>query len=153
MLFRSGELIHSRAREIVLAARSQMRFASTDLFGSENLRHSGFLIAQMDDIRVARRLQDSPVQKMCAHDVDLQARVDGADVHVHIEARCFSFELTLLPELVAQGHVQVSQQLLTLLAGDQVDIVIETENKSDAALIATQIEDICWSTNRLMNEG
>ena len=149
----NGELIHSRAREIVLAARSQMRFASTDLFGSENLRNDGFLIAQMDDIRVARRLQDGPIHKMCAHDVDLQARVDGTDVHLHIEARCFSYELTLLPELVAQGHVQVSQQLLTLLAGDQVDIVIETENKSDAALIATQIEDICWSTNRLMNEG
>ena len=46
----------------------------------------------------------------------------------------------------------VSQQLFTLLPGDEVDVVIDAANISDAQNIATRIEEITWSLNRLMNE-
>ena len=149
----NGKLLQSKAREIVMAPRSQMRMTIADLFGDPTLLHSdGFVIAEMDQIRVARRIQDAPVQQMCPHNVSVQARVTGTKVHIHLEAECFSYEVTLLPELVAEGVVQVSQQLLTLLPGDEVDVVIDAADESDAQKIATQIEAITWSLNRLMNE-
>jgi beta-mannosidase len=130
-----------------------MRMSIADLFGdAAPLRSDGFVIAEMDQIRVARRIQDAPAQQMCPHNVSVQARVTGTQVHVHLEAEYFSYEVTLLPELVADGAVQVSQQLFTLLPGDEVDVVIDAANISDAQNIATRIEEITWSLNRLMNE-
>lgn len=147
-----GTQKESRVREISMAPRSQIRIdIAAEFSGASVLEIDGFLVAQMDDIRVARRIRDSALQKMCADDLELTARVVGNDVQVHIHARCFTFELALLPELVAKGPVQVSQQLVTLLPGEEINIVIEAASGEEAAVIASAIELITWSVNRLMN--
>ena len=74
-----------------------------------------------------------------------------AEVKVHVTANCFIHELSLLPELVALDRVELSQERITLLPGEEIDLVIECSNSDDAARVASEIEKVTWSLNRLMN--
>jgi beta-mannosidase len=148
-----GRDLGHTVREVSLAPRSQMRIDTVANFEKlALLALDGFLIADMEGIRVARRIADTPVRSMCPHQIDVTARVVGSDVLLHLEARCFAFEVALLPELVVNGQVRVSQQLVTLLPGEEIDLVIEAANAADAAQIAAAVDEITWSLNRLMNQ-
>jgi len=72
-------------------------------------------------------------------------------VQVLVQAECFIHELSILPELVAEDHVTVSAQRITLLPGESSNIVIDCSSEEDAARVASEIESITWSLNRLMN--
>ena len=94
---------------------------------------------------------DAPVDEVCAHNVALLERVEGNRVQVLVEAKCFIHELSLLPELVALDRVTVSAERITLLPGESINIEIECSSAEDAKKVASQIEEITWSLNRLMN--
>jgi beta-mannosidase len=148
----SGELLETNSREVTLAARSQAAFDLSALFGTSDVyATNGYLIAELDGIRTARRVLDKAVAKVCPHNVELTAQVVGKTVKVHATANCFIHELSLLPELVALERVNVSQERLTLFPGEEIDLVIEASHESDAQVIAKSIEEIAWSLNRLMN--
>jgi beta-mannosidase len=70
---------------------------------------------------------------------------------VHVTANSFIHELSLLPELVALDRVEVTQERVTLLPGEDIDLVIDCSNPEDAAQAASAIEEITWSLNRLLN--
>jgi beta-mannosidase len=53
--------------------------------------------------------------------------------------------------LVALDRVTVSAERITLLPGESITIEIECSNAEDAKKVASQIEEITWSLNRLMN--
>jgi beta-mannosidase len=55
-----------------------------------------------------------------------------------------------LPELVALDRVEVSQERITLLPGEEIDLVIDCSTSDDARRVAGEIESITWSLNRLM---
>jgi beta-mannosidase len=148
----SGELLESTSREVSLDARSQTSFNISELFASADVYASnGYLIAELDGIRTARRVLDKAVSKVCAHNIDLAAQVAGSSVKVHVTANCFIQELSLLPELVALDRVEVTQERITLLPGEEIDLVITCSNSEDAARVASAIEEITWSLNRLLN--
>jgi beta-mannosidase len=148
----SGELLESNSREVSLDARSQISIVLSDLFTySDIFSTNGYLIAELDGIRTARRILDKAVSSVCPHNVELTAQVVGNTVKVHVTANCFIHELSLLPELVAQDRVNVSQERVTLLPGEELDLVIEASHEVDAQVIAKSIEEIAWSLNRLMN--
>jgi beta-mannosidase len=135
-----------------LGSRSQATFDLSELFGSSDIyATNGYLIAELDGIRTARRVLDKAVSSVCPHNVELTAHVLGRTVEVHAEAKCFIHELSLLPELVAQDRVNVSHERLTLLPSEEIDLVIEATSESDAQVIAKSIDAIAWSLNRLMN--
>jgi beta-mannosidase len=145
-------VLETKAREVVLGARSQAAFDLNELFDASDIyATNGYLIAELDGIRTARRVLDKAVSTVCQHNVELTAQVMGNNVNVHVTAHCFIHELSLLPELVAQDRVNVSQERVTLLPGEEIDFTIETTNQSDAQLIAQSIEKVTWSLNRLMN--
>ena len=108
-------------------------------------------MAELGEIRTARRIWDSAMQEVCGHNVTLLERVDGKQVQVLVQAECFIHELSILPELVAADHVTVSAQRITLLPGESINLVIECSNSDDAARVARDIEKITWSLNRLTN--
>jgi beta-mannosidase len=148
----SGELLESRTCEVSLDARSQTSFKLSELFNTSDLYAiDGYLIAELDGIRTARRVLDKAVSQVCAHNVELAAQVAGTSVKVHVTANCFIHELSLLPELVALDRVEVSQERITLLPGEEIDLVIDCSNSDDAAQVASEIEKITWSLNRLVN--
>jgi beta-mannosidase len=148
----SGELLESESREVTLDARSQAAFDLSELFDASDLYAvDGYLIAELDGIRTARRVLDKAVSQVCAHNVELAAQIAGTSVKVHVTANCFIHELSLLPELVALDRVEVSQERITLLPGEEIDLVIECSNSDDAARVASEIEKVTWSLNRLMN--
>ncbi len=148
----SGELLESTSREVSLDARSQASFDLSELFASGDVYASnGYLIAELDGIRAARRVLDKAVGKVCSQNVELAAQVAGSSVKVHVTANCFIHELSLLPELVALDRVEVTQERVTLLPGEEIDLEITCSNIEDAARVASAIEEITWSLNRLMN--
>jgi beta-mannosidase len=148
----SGELLESSSREVSLDARSQKSINLSKLFTSGDVYASnGYLIAQLDGIRTARRVLDRAVSKVCAHNVELAAQVVGNSVKVHVAANCFIHELSLLPELVALDRVEVTQERVTLLPGEEIDLVIDCSTGEDAERVASAIEEITWSLNRLMS--
>jgi beta-mannosidase len=148
----SGELLESESRQVTLDARSQSSFALSELFALSDLfSRNGYLIAELDGIRTARRVLDKAVSKVCAHNVELAAEIKGNSVMVHVTANCFIHELSLLPELVALDRVEVSAERITLLPGESIDITIDCSNATDAKKVASQIEETTWSLNRLMN--
>jgi hypothetical protein len=53
--------------------------------------------------------------------------------------------------LIALDLVNVSQERVTLLPGEEIDFVIEASTARDAQEIAKKIDEITWSLNRLMN--
>ena len=146
-----GEVLESKSEELHLNARSQQSFTLSALFSHGNLLSTdGYLVAELGDIRTARRVLDKPVSQVCPHTIEIQERVVGNQVQVHIEAQCFIHELSLLPELVALDLVNVSHERVTLLPGEEIDIVIDASNARDAEEISKKIEEISWSLNRLM---
>jgi beta-mannosidase len=148
-----GQILESVSREVSLDPRSQSSFVLSELFDlSDIYSTNGYLIAELDGIRTARRVLDKPVSLLCAHAVELSAQITGNSVNVHVNANCFIHELSLLPELVALDRVEVSQESITLLPGEELDLVIDCSNPEDAARVASAIEEITWSLNRLMNE-
>ena len=149
---KNGEVLESSSREVSLEPRSQASFALSELFKSADISAiDGYLIAELGAIRTARRVLDAPVDEVCAHNVDIQERVVGDQVQVHIDANCFIYELSLLPELVALDRVEVSAERITLLPGESIDITIDCSSAADAKKVASRIEEITWSLNRLMN--
>jgi len=148
----NGELLENRTRDVSLDARSQTAFELNQLFDTSDIfATNGYLIAELDGIRTARRVLDKAVSQVCPHNVELTAQVVGTAVNVHVKAECFIHEFSLLPELVALDRVTVSQERITLLPGEEIDLVIEASHESDATVIARSLEDIAWSLNRLMN--
>ena len=149
-----GQILENLSRDVSLNPRSQSSFVLSELFDlSDIFATNGYLIAQLDGIRTARRVLDKPVSRLCAHSVELSAQITGNSVKVHVDANCFIHELSLLPELVALDRVEVSQERLTLLQGEELDLVIDCSNPEDAARVASAIEEITWSLNRLMHEN
>jgi beta-mannosidase len=147
-----GELLENRTREVSQDARSQTSFELNQLFDTSDIfTTNGYLIAELDGIRTARRVLDKAVSSVCPHNLELTAQVVGNTVKIHVTANCFIHELSLLPELIAQDRVTVSQERVTLLPGEEIDLVIEASHESDATVIARSLEDIAWSLNRLMN--
>lgn len=152
LVSQQGEVLESTSRDVSLETRSQLSFTLSDLFDHSDIYSiDGYLIAELSEIRTARRVLDKAVSKVCPHNIDIQERVIGNQVRVHIEAHCFIHELSLLPELVAMDLVNVSQERVTLLPGEEIEIVIEASSARDAQEIAKKIEEITWSLNRLMN--
>ena len=149
---KNGEVIEQSSREVVLGPRSQASHELSDVFkAAEVSAIDGYLVAELGEIRTARRIWDLAIQEVCGHNVTLLERVDGKQVQVLVQAECFIHELSILPELVAADHVTVSAQRITLLPGESINIVIECSNTEDAARVASEIEKITWSLNRLMN--
>jgi beta-mannosidase len=147
-----GQILESTSRDVSLSARSQSAYALGDLFAVSDIGSlDGYLIAELDGIRTARRILDSAVRKVCPHHLELAAQIVGNCVKVHVSANCFIHELSLLPELVALDRVEVSQERITLLPGEEIDLVIDCSTSDDARLVAGEIESITWSLNRLMN--
>jgi beta-mannosidase len=148
----SGELLESTSREVSIDARSQSSFNLSEIFDYGNVYATdGYLIAELDGIRTARRVLDKAVGKVCSHNIELAAQVAGNSVKVHATANCFIHELSLLPELVALDRVEVTQERITLLPGEEIDLVITCSNDEDAARVASAIDEITWSLNRLLN--
>ena len=152
LVSQDGHVLESASRDVSLDARSQSSFALGELFALSDIATvDGYLIAELDGIRTARRVLDKPVKSVCPHNVELAAVIKGNSVMVHVSAQCFIHELSLLPELVALDRVEVSQERITLLPGEEIDLVIECSHSDDAKKVASQIDDIAWSLNRLMN--
>ncbi len=152
LVAKNGEVIEQSSREVVLAPRSQASYELSDVFKASDVTAiDGYLVAELGEIRTARRIWDKAVQEVCGHNVTLLERVEGKQVQVLVQAECFVHELSILPELVAADHVTVSAQRVTLLPGESINIVIDCSNEADAARVAGAIEEITWSLNRLMN--
>ena len=112
---------------------------------------NGYVVAQLGDIRTARRVLDKPIERINSIDCDIAAVISGLDISVTVKAHSFIHEFSLLPELVTQDLVTVSAQRLTVLPNESVVIEVKASTTQDAQLIYESINEIAWSLNRLIS--
>ncbi len=140
-----GEITETRNMAISIEGKSQFRL-KTDV----DFKSNGYVVAQMGELRTARRVLDKPVARLNSPTADIKATVAQDLVNVVIKARNFIHEFSMLPELVVANPVTVSAQRLTILPGEQVVIEIQCSNSSDAQKVAHSVEQIAWSLNKLV---
>ena len=140
-----GEITETRNMAISIEGKSQFRL-KTDV----DFKSNGYVVAQMGELRTARRVLDKPVARLNLPTADIKATVAQDLVNVVIKARNFIHEFSMLPELVVANPVTVSAQRLTILPGEQVVIEIQCSNSSDAQKVAHSVEQIAWSLNKLV---
>ncbi len=148
-----GQLLESKTVEQKLEARSQATISLAEIFGkTPELEQDGYLIAELGGIRTARRMLDTPVLQTNPQDVTFTFEATKTSITVGIDANQFVHELSLLPELVAKQVASVSEQRVTLLAGEHRDFTIETANIEDTDRIVAALPHIIWSQNKLMGD-
>ena len=140
-----GEITETRNMAISIEGKSQFRL-KTDV----DFESNGYVVAQMGELRTARRVLDKPVARLNSPTADIKATVAQDLVNVVIKARNFIHEFSMLPELVVANPVTVSAQRLTILPGERVVIEIQCSNSSDAQKVAHSVEQIAWSLNKLV---
>ena len=140
-----GEITETRNMAISIEGKSQFRL-KTDV----DFKSNGYVVAQMGELRTARRVLDKPVARLNSPTADIKATVAQDLVNVVIKARNFIHEFSMLPELVVANPVTVSAQRLTILPGERVVIEIQCSNSSDAQKVAHSVEQIAWSLNKLV---
>ncbi len=140
-----GEITETRNVAISIEGKSQFRLKTYVDFES-----NGYVVAQMGELRAARRVLDKPVAQLNSPMADIKATATEELVSVVIKARNFIHEFSLLPELIVANPVTVSAQRLTILPGEQVVIEIQCSNSSDAQKVAHSVEQIAWSLNKLV---
>ena len=147
-----GNILESKNIPVHISSRASISMRLSSLFSSTNIFASnGYVVAQLGDIRSARRILDRPIRKINAFDAKVEAKISGNTVQVELKAHAFIHELSLLPELVAQEPTTVSLQRVTILPGERVEIEIKARNVSDAEKIHASISQIVWSLNRLVS--
>ena len=147
-----GNILESKNIPVHISSRASISMRLSSLFSSTNIFASnGYVVAQLGDIRSARRILDRPIRKINAFDAKVEAKISGNTVQVELKAHAFIHELSLLPELVALEPTTVSLQRVTILPGERVEIEIKARNVSDAEKIHASISQIVWSLNRLVS--
>jgi len=140
-----GEITETRNVAISIEGKSQFRLKTYVDFES-----NGYVVAQMGELRAARRVLDKPVAQLNSPMADIKATATEELVSVAIKAHNFIHEFSLLPELVVANPVTVSAQRLTILPGEQIVIEIQCSNSSDAQKVVHSVEQIAWSLNKLV---
>jgi hypothetical protein len=69
---------------------------------------------------------------------------------VEVKANTYIHELSFMPELLALG-TQVDSQTVSLLPGESHTFAVTGDSK-DLAEIASKIDDLLWSHNRIVNQ-
>ena len=147
-----GNILESKNIPVHISSRASISMRLSSLFSSTNIFASnGYVVAQLGDIRSARRILDRPIRKINAFDAKVEAKISGNTVQVELKAHAFIHELSLLPGLVALEPTTVSLQRVTILPGERVEIEIKARNVSDAEKIHASISQIVWSLNRLVS--
>lgn len=147
-----GENLESNQQKIEIAARDQLSFDLSSLFNTRHIKDiDGFLIAQIGTIRVSRRISNNPIIKINAADFDLSTQVKNGNLSVLITAHKFLTEFCLLPELLAKSKTVVSEQLVTLFPNESKIIEIEFESDQDLTRVKSNLEEVCFSLNRMIN--
>jgi beta-mannosidase len=141
-----GLILETKKISVEISAKGMHAINLGILFES-----NGYVVAQLGDIRTARRVLDKPIERINFIDCDIAAVISGLDISVTVKANSFIHEFSLLPELVAQDLVTVSAQRLTVLPNETVVIDIEASTTQDAQLIYESINEIAWSLNRLIS--
>ena len=140
-----GQILETKNMAIEVAAKGQRTITLETPFES-----NGYVVAQLGDIRTARRILDKPVESINLFDADINATISGLNVAVTVNAHAFIHEFSLLPELVAKELVSVSAARLTILPNETVTIDIQALTTQDAQSIYESIAEISWSLNRLV---
>jgi len=152
LLDQLGKLVTKKEIEVELSARSQQKYSLNELapgIGTADL--DGFVIAQLGNIRVTRRLRNSPVVKVNPPNYEISSKSVGSQLKIKLLAHDFLTEFSLLPELLAENLTMVSNQNITLLPGESCELEIEFHNEKDCEKIKNNLDQICFSLNHLMN--
>ena len=145
-----GQLVGSEDISIALQPFEVHRKNLTEVFPViADGNFEGFLHAEGDGIRTARRSTLKPAANASKQQLTANANISDGKLIVNVKAIGYLHELCVLPELFGL-NVNSDNQLVSLLPGQSVDFTIV--GPADVLKeISNSLDKLLWSHNRLVN--
>jgi beta-mannosidase len=150
LINKTGAVVGKHFLKVDLDKYSVYRTPATEIFPEcADGQYEGFILANSQEVRAARRTTLNPAKDAPAHDLKVFTSMDGDLLKVDVTANTYIHELSALPEIVALG-TQVDKQNVSLLPGESHTFTISGEGK-DLMAIAEKVKTLLWSHNRVVN--
>ena len=146
----SGAVVGKHFLKVDLDRYSVYRTPATEIFPEiADCHYEGFILANSQEVRAARRTTLDPARQAPAHDLKIFTKFEGTDLKIDVTANTYIHELCALPEIYALG-TQIDRQIISLLPGETHTFTISGA-KADLQEIAENASALLWSHNRVVN--
>jgi beta-mannosidase len=146
----SGAVVGKHFLKVDLDKYSVFRTPATEIFPEiADCHYEGFILANSQEVRAARRTTLDPARQAPAHDIKIFTIFTGDVLKIDVTANTYIHELCALPEIVALG-TQIDKQIISLLPGETHTFTI-SGSMADLQKIAEQAPALLWSHNRVVN--
>jgi len=151
LIDKTGVVVGTHTIDANLDRYSVSRTPAVEIFPEiANGNYEGFILATCPEVRASRRTTLSPAKQSPKHDLVASSKMESGVLKVKVKANTYIHELSFMPELLALG-TQVDSQIVSLLPGES-HIFAVTGGSKDLAEIASKIDDLLWSHNRIVNQ-
>ncbi|MEY2814384.1 MAG: hypothetical protein RIS05_132 [Actinomycetota bacterium] len=150
LINKSGAVVNKHFLKVDLDRYSVFRTPATEIFPEiADGQYEGFILANSQEVRAARRTTLNPAKYSPAHDLKVFANISNNTLKLDVTANTYIHELSALPEIFALG-TQVDKQIVSLLPGETHTFTI-TGSLPDLTAMVESAEDLLWSHNRVVN--
>jgi beta-mannosidase len=150
LINKSGSVVAKHFLKVDLDKYSVYRTPATDIFPEiADGQYEGFILANSQEVRAARRTTLNPAAQAPSHDVKVFTSFANGLLKVDVTANTYIHELCAMPEIMALG-TQIDKQIVSLLPGEAHTFTISGQ-PSDLQKIAENIQSLLWSHNRVVN--
>ena len=150
LISHEGKIANTHTLNVNIPAYGVSRTAMAEIFTEiRDGKFEGFIVASSDECRAGRRSTLLPAHTAPEHSLEVTSEFKGEALHVQVHAKSYLHELSLLPELVGLG-TQVDSQMVYLLPSESHTFVV-TGERLVLEDVKSQIEDLLWSHNRVVN--
>ena len=150
LINKTGTVVAKQFLKVDLDKYSVYRTPATEIFPEiADGQYEGFILANSQEVRAARRTTLNPAAQAPAHDLKVFTSFSGDLLKVDVTANTYIHELCAMPEIMALG-TQIDKQIVSLLPGEAHTFTISGQ-PSDLQKIAENIHSLLWSHNRVVN--
>jgi beta-mannosidase len=150
LINKSGLVVGKQFLKVELEKYSVYRTPATEIFPEiADGQYEGFILANSQEVRAARRTTLNPASKAPAHDVEIFSSFGDNLLKIDVTANTYIHELCAMPEIIALG-TQVDKQIVSLLPGESHTFTISGASE-DLRKIAENASSLLWSHNRVVN--
>ena len=150
LINKTGSVVAKHFLKVDLDKYSVYRTPATEIFPEiADGQYEGFILANSQEVRAARRTTLNPAAQAPAHDLKAFTSFSGDLLKVDVTANTYIHELCAMPEIMALG-TQIDKQIVSLLPGEAHTFTISGQ-PSDLQKISENIHSLLWSHNRVVN--
>ena len=150
LINKSGSVVGKHFLKVDLDRYSVYRTPATEIFPEiADGQYEGFILANSQEVRAARRTTLNPAKNAPAHDLKVFTSFSDNLLKIDVTANTYIHELCAMPEIVALG-TQIDKQIVSLLPGETHTFTISGA-ADDLKRISEKASSLLWSHNRVVN--